>query len=142
MCQVKKEDSSQVRAVMEELAGQLAALHLKGDTTALEREAELFMDAARRKDVAAYSKHDIAFHRLILEASGNEILLQVWDAVVLEGRFRRTLSKIGEEQLVEFGTAHLGVIDSLKCGDGAGAGIFLKNLICKYHGLSLNNAAK
>lgn len=129
------QDSSQVRAVLEELGGQLAASRLKDKIGALEAEAHKFMEAARRKDFAAYSQHDTAFHRIIMEAADNELLLNIWESVVLEGRFLRTLSKIGEEQLEEFAQAHMGVIDHLKAGDGAGAGDFLKNLICKYHGV-------
>ena len=79
----------------------------------------------------------MAFHRLIVEASGNELLLSLWEAVVLESRFRKTLSKIGEEQLVDFGQAHLPVLKELAAGDGKSAGKLLKGLICKYHGLKL-----
>lgn len=127
------EESSQVRASLEELGGQLAAVNLKNNVEALEKESALFMDAAAKKDVKAYSKHDIEFHRLILEASQNALLLSIWESVVLESRFRLTLKSIGEEQLVEFGTAHLPVIDALRNGEGEEAGKLLKNLICKFH---------
>src|SRR5262249_48313484 len=75
-------DSSQVRAALEQLAGELAAPHLKDATKELEAEARQFMAAARKKDFAAYSEHDIAFHRLIVEAAGNELLRTVWESVV------------------------------------------------------------
>lgn len=128
-------ESSQVRAALEQLAAELAAPRLKGDVKELENEARKFMNAAKKKDFAAYSEHDIAFHRLIVEASGNELLQSVWESIVLELRFRKTLDKIGETRLVEFGSAHLPVLDCLKAGDGKAAGKALKGLICKYHGL-------
>ena len=127
------EESSQVRASLEELAGQLAAPRLKNNVARLQSEAEQFMQAARDKDVAAYSQHDIELHRLILEASDNQLLLSIWESVVLESRFRLTLHKIGEDQLEEFGQAHLPVIEALNQGDGKAAGQLLKNLICKFH---------
>ncbi|MBX9670570.1 MAG: GntR family transcriptional regulator [Candidatus Obscuribacterales bacterium] len=128
-------ESSQVRAALEQLAAELAAPKFGGDVRELENEARRFMAAARKRDFAAYAEHDMAFHRLIVEASGNEILCSTWESIVLELRFRKTLDKIGEGKLVEFGSAHLPVIDRLKDGDGRGAGKALKSLICKYHGL-------
>jgi DNA-binding GntR family transcriptional regulator len=128
-------ESSQVRASLEQLAAELAASHFKGNAKALEQEARLFMAAAKQRDFAEYSLHDMAFHRLIVEASGNELLLSIWESVVLESRFRKTLSKIGEGQLAEFGQAHLPVLKQLADGDGKAAGKLLKGLICKFHGL-------
>jgi DNA-binding GntR family transcriptional regulator len=127
------EESSQVRAVLEELAGQLAAAHFKNSVEKLEKESALFMQAAKEKDVKSYSHHDIEFHRLIVEGSQNALLLSIWESVVLESRFRLTLKSIGEDQLSEFGTAHLPVIEALRIGDGKAAGKLLKNLICKFH---------
>ncbi|MBU6454702.1 MAG: GntR family transcriptional regulator [Cyanobacteria bacterium REEB67] len=127
------EESSQIRAKLEELAGELAAPYLKDNVGRLQAEADQFMKAASEKDIAAYSRHDIELHRLILEASNNQLLLSIWESVVLESRFRLTLHKIGENQLTEFGEAHLPVIEALKRGDGQAAGQLLKNLICKFH---------
>ncbi len=127
------EESSQIRAVLEELGGQLAAPHMRDNVDALEREAALFMEAAAAKDVKSYSRHDIEFHRIILTASKNLLLLSLWESIVLESRFRLTLKSIGEEQLHDFGSAHLPVIDALRKGDGQEAGSLLKNLICKFH---------
>lgn len=127
------EESSQVRAALEELGAQLAAPHFKNKVEALEHESALFMQAAIDKDVKAYSKHDIEFHRIIMTGAQNALLLSIWNSVVLESRFRLTLKNIGEDQLETFGHAHLPVIDALKKGDGKSAGKLLKNLICKFH---------
>lgn len=126
-------ESSQVRASLEELGAELAAANLKGNVARITEESKMFMKAAKQKDVQKYSQHDIEFHRLIMEASGNQLLMSIWESVVLETRFRRTLSRIGEEQLVEFGEAHLPVIEALEEGDGKKAAAILKNLICKFH---------
>ncbi len=127
------EESSQVRAALEELGAQLAAPNFKDNVEKLETESALFMKAAAEKDVKSYSQHDIEFHRIIMEGSQNSLLLSIWESVVLESRFRLTLKSIGEDQLSQFGTAHLPVIEALRKGDGKAAGKLLKNLICKFH---------
>lgn len=132
------EESSQVRAALEELGAQLAAPHFKGNVEQLENEAALFMKAADEKDVKNYSKHDIEFHRIIIAGSQNALLLSIWESVVLESRFRLTLKSIGEDQLCHFGQAHLPVIDALRNGDGKAAGKLLRNLICKFHFLKID----
>jgi DNA-binding GntR family transcriptional regulator len=126
-------ESSQVRAALEQLGGELAAKHLKGDVSALEAEAKKFMKAAKAKDFPKYSKHDIEFHRLIMEAAGNQLLLSIWEQVVLEARFRRTLEKIGEENLYHFGEEHLPVIEAMRAEDGKLAGKLLYELIHRFH---------
>ena len=135
------EESSQIRSVLEELGGQLAAVHMKNNVEALEKESALFMQAAAEKDVKSYSRHDIEFHRIILTASNNQLLLSMWESIVLESRFRLTLKSIGEDQLTEFGRAHLPVIDALRNGEGQEAGMLLKNLICKFHFLKNEESA-
>jgi len=107
--------------------------NFSGYAPAFRKAAELVLKAAAEKDVKSYSQHDIEFHRVIMEGSQNSLLLSIWESVVLESRFRLTLKSIGEDQLSEFGTAHLPVIDALRKGDGKAAGKLLKNLICKFH---------
>ena len=131
-------DSSMIRASLEELAARLACENLKNkpDTSLiqkLESEAGNFMQAAREKDFKTYSSHDIEFHRLIVEASDNQLLLSIWESVVLESRFRLTLNKIGSHKLCTFGEAHLPVIKAIKQFDGDEAGRLLKQLILKFH---------
>ena len=80
-----------MRAVLEELAAKEAAKRLDGDVTVLEREVEAMRAAARRGDVNALAEHDIAFHRLMVEAAGNPILEQCWKSLGVEGRITISL---------------------------------------------------
>ena len=82
---------SAVRAVLEELAAMEATKRLAGDVSALEAELEAMRAAARRADLNALVRHDIAFHRLIVEAAGNPILEQCWKSLGVEGRITITL---------------------------------------------------
>lgn len=128
------EESIEIRVALE----QLGATNLKGNVKALKREAKLFVQAAKDRNVAACFEHDIEFHRMFIEASGNVLLLATRESVVLESRFRKTLAKIGEEQLLSFGKDHYPVIKSLDKGDGVSAGKQLRSLICRYHGLNMD----
>ncbi len=75
-----------VRAVLEELAAKEAAKLLDGDVTVLEREVDEMRDAAGRGDINALVRHDLAFHRVIVEAAGNSVLEQCWKSLGVEGR--------------------------------------------------------
>src|SRR5271168_3662589 len=51
-----------VRATLEHLAGQLAAPHFQGDVDELRKAATKTFNAARKKDISGYARHDIFFH--------------------------------------------------------------------------------
>lgn len=110
-----------VRAVLEELAARLAAERLAGDVGALEAEVEGMRAAGRSGDLHGLTEHDILFHRLMVEASGNGPLVQCWKSLGVEGRI--TLSLYGT--LVEPQDAaglHDPILEALRAGDGPRAG--------------------
>lgn len=110
-----------VRASLEELAAKLATEKLEGDVSALEVEFEGMLDAVKRDDTNALAQHDIAFHRLIVEASGNSVLEQCWKSLGVESRI--TLSLYGTymepEQAAE---RHIKLIDAIRSGSPSAAG--------------------
>jgi DNA-binding GntR family transcriptional regulator len=73
-----------VRAALEEVAAREAAKRLDGQVDALEAEVEAMHTAADANDLHAQVEHDVAFHRLIVEASGNQVLLETWLALRIE----------------------------------------------------------
>src|SRR5580700_2627441 len=83
-----------VRAALEEVGGRAAARVLKGNTAALQRELDAMRAALRRLDLDSFVEHDVAFHRNILQASQNEVLLRVWDSLAVDLRTRAVLGKI------------------------------------------------
>jgi DNA-binding GntR family transcriptional regulator len=110
-----------VRAALEELAAKLAAERLAGDVAALEEQVEGMRAAGKRGDVGALTQHDILFHRLLVEASGNVPLVQCWKSLGVEGRI--TLSLYGtyiEPQ--EAAGLHDPILDAVRAGDVARAG--------------------
>ncbi|RJL34516.1 GntR family transcriptional regulator [Bailinhaonella thermotolerans] len=72
----------EVRAGLEETAARLALGRVPID--ALERHVARLHEAARHGDAFAQVPHLIAFHREIVRASGNEILLSVWESLGFE----------------------------------------------------------
>ena len=104
-----------VRASLEELAARLAAEKLEGDVSALEVEFEAMRDAVRADDTNALAQHDIAFHRLIVEAAGNSVLEQCWKSLGVESRITISLygTYMDPEQAAE---RHVKLIDAIRSG--------------------------
>jgi DNA-binding GntR family transcriptional regulator len=102
-----------VRAVLEELAARLAAQRLGGDVTALEAELEAMSEAVRRNDTHALVEHDVAFHRLIVEAAGNAVLEQCWTSLGVESPITITLYGSTMEP-TEAAERHRKLIDAIR----------------------------
>ena len=102
-----------VRASLEELAARLAAENLGGDVSALEVEFEAMRDAVRRDDTNALVRHDIDFHRLIVEAAGNSVLEQCWKSLGVERRI--TISLYGTYmEPKEAAERHVRLLDAIR----------------------------
>lgn len=117
-----------VRAALEELAGQLAAVHFRHSVSALQKEAKAILAAAQKNDVAGYTQHDIQFHRLIVEGASNRVLMRTWNSLAFEVRLHLWLSR-GRIDLVKVQRAHWEIIDTLEAGDGVRAGQLLRQHI-------------
>lgn len=115
----------QVRSVLEELAAQLAADRFKVDSAALVSEVEAMREAAKTRDLDRFAQHNAAFHRLIVQASGNPILLQVWESLACELRTRINLVRIAD-RLEAVAQLHQPIIEALEVGDGETAGKLLR----------------
>ncbi|MEV4436873.1 GntR family transcriptional regulator [Streptomyces sp. NPDC049555] len=77
-------ESYPVRAGLERVAAELAAERLAGDTGALEREVAALREADRTGDTEAQARHTVAFHREIVRAAGNAVLLHTWESLGIE----------------------------------------------------------
>ncbi len=75
-----------IRSALEEVAARAAAVRLQGDVAAIRDELEAMYEASARGDLHEQVQHDVEFHRLIAEASGNSILVEVWLSLRVEGR--------------------------------------------------------
>jgi DNA-binding GntR family transcriptional regulator len=120
-----------VRATLEHLAGQLAAPHFKDSVATLKKAATAIFAAARKNDIHAYARHDIEFHRLIIEGTSNRILLRTWNSLAFEVRLPLWLSRSNID-LITVQEAHWNIIDALEAGDGKRAGKLLRKHIYNF----------
>ena len=110
-----------VRAALEELAAQEAASKLDGKVEELEREFEAMREAADRDDLQDLAAHDATFHRLIVEAAGNKVLLDTWRTLRVEARVVVTALKM-DIDLQELAELHRPLLEALKEGSPEKAG--------------------
>jgi DNA-binding GntR family transcriptional regulator len=73
-----------VRAGLEQIAAELAADRLARDTSALEPEVSALYAADLASDGEAQVRHTVAFHRELVRASGNSVLLHTWESLGIE----------------------------------------------------------
>ncbi|MFE9630495.1 GntR family transcriptional regulator [Streptomyces sp. NBC_00190] len=73
-----------VRAGLEQIAAELAAPRLATDCTALEPHVAALWEADRIKDGTAQVRHTVGFHREMVRAAGNSVLLHTWESLGIE----------------------------------------------------------
>ena len=105
-----------VRAALEDVAARGAATGLGGDVGALQTELDGMRRAARKADVTAFVAHDVGFHRVIVAASGNGTLEELWGSLHVDLRTTITLIKRAAD-LGEVAESHVPVLEALRGGD-------------------------
>ena len=109
-----------VRAALEELAASEAAGRMDGNVEELEAELEAMREAAWAGELRRQVAHDVAFHRTIVAAAGNRVLLDVWSSLHIETRTTVTLVKthIDPELLAEW---HVPILEAIRSGSPVAA---------------------
>jgi DNA-binding GntR family transcriptional regulator/AraC-like DNA-binding protein len=120
------EEAYEIRAAIEEIAGRTAAGVLKGDTAELQNELAAMRGAVAHGDIDACAEHDVKFHRDILKASQNEVLLRVWDGLAFDLRIRAAIGKVSKD-LPEVVESHQPIVDALEKGCEQEAGLLLRS---------------
>src|SRR6516165_114666 len=120
------QEAYELRAAVEEIAGRTAAAALKGNSAGLEKELEAMRAAVAAGDLDAYVEHDVKFHKSILKASANEVLLRVWETLLFDLRIRAAIGKVSKD-LSEVVESHQPIVDALAKGRGREAGLLLRN---------------
>ncbi|MEU4492579.1 GntR family transcriptional regulator [Streptomyces sp. NBC_00210] len=78
------EESYPVRAGLEQIAAELAAGRLAEDCSALEPHVAALYAADAAGDSAAQVRHTVAFHRELVRAARNGVLLHTWEGLGIE----------------------------------------------------------
>ncbi len=114
-----------VRAALEEVAARAAASYFKGNVGALELKLADMQREADNGDLYELGRHDFEFHRLIVEASANKVLQDVWKSLRIETHvlISAMTIKIDPHEVVE---VHRLLIEALASGDGERAGTLIR----------------
>jgi len=105
-----------VRAALEEFAARLATPALSGDVGALQAEVDAMRAAAERGDVRAAVQHSERFHRHIVVASENQLLLTMWSSLSIEDHTALTMVTLAPD-LATIAESHQPIVDAIAAGD-------------------------
>ncbi|AOP50151.1 FadR/GntR family transcriptional regulator [Streptomyces lydicus] len=107
-----------LRSAVEPVAAGLAARHATPEQCAALTEHAMGMVATSRgQQLDAYLVHDVAFHRIVLTASGNEMFARLGDVVaaVLTGRTQHHVMFTDPDPAAV--TLHVQVAEAIRTGD-------------------------
>lgn len=107
-----------IRAALEEVGARAAAERMGGDVKALEREVR---EMAKATDVHDQVEHDVRFHALIIDASGNARLGELWRSLQVEARTMITALRTGLDPK-EIAALHEPIVEALRREDPDAAG--------------------
>lgn len=116
----------QVRSVLEPLAVASAAPRFCRQCQRLRQLARRIVAAAKKRDFANFQHYNQLFHRTIVEASGNQVLLRVWDSLAFEVRTRFTMDYLTTVDPVAIARQHEAIVDALDRGDATKTAALLR----------------
>ncbi|HXM26799.1 MAG TPA: GntR family transcriptional regulator [Chthoniobacterales bacterium] len=105
-----------VRGALEECATRLATPKLKTALAPLRAAIKEMVLAAKQKDLKKVVEASIRFHRLIVEAAGNRILLDTWLSLHIETHSLVTLLQ-SQLDLASVARSHQAIVDAIATGD-------------------------
>lgn len=105
-----------VRAGLEQIAAELAAQRLAEDTSALEPEVAALYEADRAADGEAQVRHTVAFHREMVRAAGNSVLLHTWEGLGIEVFTALSIRWLGTRQQ-SYAEEHEALVEAFKRRD-------------------------
>jgi DNA-binding GntR family transcriptional regulator len=106
----------QVRGALEEFAARMATPRLCDDVSALQAEVDAMAEAAVRNDVHAAVEHSECFHRLIVEASDNQLLYTVWSSLSITDHTALTMVTLSLD-IRTLAESHQPIVDAIAAGD-------------------------
>jgi len=106
----------EVRAALEEFAARLATPVLSRDIAGLQAEVDAMAAAAADGDVQGALEHSESFHRIIIQASANRLLANVWNGLAISDHTALTMVAL-ELDLSTLAEAHQPIVDAIATGD-------------------------
>lgn len=106
-----------VRAALEGVAARQAAKKITEEQFAqMEELINKMLDASLNTDQKSHTEYDVAFHRVIVEASGNRSLIHIWNTLQLSTWTAITAVRSGHN-LEELAERHRVVLEALRTRD-------------------------
>ena len=119
-----------VRAQLESYATELTTAAGVPIKSRLKDVVKAMKKAARQGNSTAFANHNSTFHRIIVEASGNKILLDLWETLNVQTRTMTNVNR-SKRNLTELADSHLAIIDAIDAGNPE-----LANAAAKEHVIS------
>jgi DNA-binding GntR family transcriptional regulator len=119
-------ESTTVRGFLEEAAARKAAHVLKGRVDELRAELKGMNDALNRNDFDAVTRHNVNFHRMIVHASDNQVLIDVWESLAFEAKSRICAQKAAHAVMLKGIKSSEPIVEAFARGDGETAGRLLR----------------
>ncbi|MBT2443848.1 GntR family transcriptional regulator [Streptomyces sp. ISL-36] len=110
------EESYPVRAGLEQIAAELAASRLAADCSTLEPHVTALYEADRTADGTAQVRHTVAFHRELVKAAGNSVLLHTWEGLGIEVFTALSIRWLGTVQK-SYAEEHQELVEAFRRGD-------------------------
>ena len=105
-----------VRAGLEQIAAELAAPRLAEDASALTAQVAELYRADRAGDAQAQVRHTVEFHRELVRAAGNSVLLHTWESLGIEVYTALAIRWLGTRQQ-SFAEEHEAVVEAFRTRD-------------------------
>lgn len=105
------------RGALEESATRIATEMRRGDVSDLQTSIDAMRVAALARDIVELERHSIAFHRAIMEASGNTLLLKLWSSLLIEEHTDITVRLLAGEDLLAVADSHQPIVDAMQARD-------------------------
>ncbi|MFI6032740.1 GntR family transcriptional regulator [Streptomyces sp. NPDC051315] len=105
-----------VRAGLEQIAAELAAQRLAEETSVLETEVAALYEADRAADGEAQVRHTVAFHREMVRAAGNSVLLHTWEGLGIEVFTALSIRWLGTRQQ-SYAEEHQALVEAFRHRD-------------------------
>ncbi|MEU7569397.1 GntR family transcriptional regulator [Streptomyces fradiae] len=110
------EESYPVRAGLEQIAAELAAGRLAEDCSALEPHVAALYEADAHGDGTGQVRHTVAFHRELVRAAHNAVLLHTWEGLGIEVFTALSIRWLGTVQK-EYAQEHQDLVEAFRRRD-------------------------
>jgi len=110
-------EALEIRSALEPLAINLTGLKLHEMVQSLQTVVKAIVASARKRDFDDFQKHNQVFHKSIVEASGNSLLLKIWSSLAFEVRTKFILEFLETVDPVAIAKEHESIVDAVEAGD-------------------------